>query len=137
MKVNEFNIPENLYYTEEHEWALIENPNTVKIGVTDYAQKSLHEVVFVEMPKEGRIIKRLEPIGTIESVKSVSEIFSPLSGRVLKVNKQLEMSPEQVNKDPYGEGWIVILEPSNLEELTSLLSVDKYAQHLRNVLNKK
>ena len=137
MIVNGFNIPENLYYTEQHEWALIENSNSVKIGVTDYAQKSLHEIVFVETPKEGRIIKKMEAIGTVESVKSVSEVFSPLSGYVRVVNKKLEMSPELINKDPYGDGWIIVLEPTALkDELSELLTANQYSNYLTKIVEK-
>ena len=137
LKVEEYEIPDNLYYTEEHEWALIEGPSKVRVGITDYAQKSLHEIVFVETPEEGRAIKRMEPMGTAESVKSVSEIYSPLSGRVVAVNKKLELSPELVNKDPYGEGWMVVLEPSNLnEDMGKLLTSAQYAEHLRKLIHK-
>lgn len=135
MRVEEYEIPENLYYTEEHEWALIEVPERVRVGITDYAQKTLHEVVFVETPKEGITIGRMEPIGTVESVKAVSEIYSPVSGRVVAVNGELEMSPELVNQDPYGRGWIAIVEPSDLRgELGGLLMPVQYAEHVKKLL---
>ncbi|MFQ6075646.1 MAG: glycine cleavage system protein GcvH [Candidatus Bathyarchaeia archaeon] len=136
MRVEEYEIPDNLYYTEEHEWALIEGPDRVRIGITDYAQKTLHEIVFVEAPEEGSHIGRMEPIGTVESVKAVSEVYSPISGRVVAVNGELEMSPELVNQDPYGEGWIAVIEPSDLEgESRGLLTPAQYAEHVRKLLH--
>jgi len=137
MKVEGFEVPDDLYYTEEHEWALIEDPDRVRVGITDYAQKSLHEIVFIEAPEEERSVMRMEPIGAAESVKAVSEVYSPLSGRVIAVNRKLEMSPELVNRDPYGEGWIAVIEPSNLEgELRKLLTSAQYAEHLKKLLRK-
>jgi glycine cleavage system H protein len=138
MMEDEFKIPQNLHYTEEHEWVLIEGAERVRIGITDYAQRSLHEIVFIEVPEDERLVKRMEPIGTAESVKAVSEIYSPLSGRVVAVNRELEMSPELVNQDPYGKGWIIIIEPSNLEtELPGLLTSTQYAEYLKEALTQK
>ena len=133
MSEDEYKIPDNLHYTEKHEWALIEG-DRIRIGITDYAQKSLHEIVFIEAPEEKSLIKRMEPIGTAESVKAVSEIYSPVSGHVVAVNRELEMSPELVNQDPYGKGWIIIIKPSDLEgELKKLLTPTQYAQHIKTL----
>lgn len=138
MKISEFNIPDNLYYTKEHEWAHIESSNKVRIGITDYAQKALHEIVFVEAPSEGSDVKHMESIGTVESVKAVSEIYSPVSGHVVVINKILEMNPELVNQDPYGKGWIVIIDPSDLKkELEELLTPNQYAEHIQKLLSEK
>jgi glycine cleavage system H protein len=98
--------PEDLLYSKEHEWIRIEN-GTGTIGITHYAQDELGDVVFVEFPQVGTKVEAGKPLGTIESVKAVSEIFSPVSGEVLEVNKALENAPESVNKDPYGAGWLV------------------------------
>lgn len=137
MRENEFEIHENFHYTEEHEWALIEGSDRVRIGITDYAQKRLHEIVFIEAPEEGSPIKRGEPIGTAESVKAVSEIYSPVSGRMVAVNRELELSPELVNQDPYGKGWIVVIKPSDLDgEVKELLTPTKYAEYIKTLLRK-
>ena len=120
-------IPENLHYTKEHEWVSHEPDGTVKVGITDHAQESLHEVVYVELPKMGSKVKKSDLLGTVESVKAVSEVYSPVSGEVIGVNTSLENSPELVNKDPYGEGWIAVLRPSDLEaEMKMLLSPRNY-----------
>ena len=136
MKVKEFEIPDNLYYTREHEWILIESPDRIRVGISDYAQKTLHEIVFVSTPDEGSLVERSKTIGTAESVKAVSEIYSPVSGMIIIVNKDLEMSPELVNQDPYGKGWIVIIEPLKLEkEFKGLLKPAKYAKHVESILS--
>jgi glycine cleavage system H protein len=104
----------------------------VRIGITDHAQESLHEIVFVELPKIGSKVKQMEFLGTVESVKAVSEVYSPISGEVIKVNTALEKSPELVNKEPYEEGWICDIRPSDLKaELTFLLSPKEYANILK------
>lgn len=127
MKVNDYEIKENLYYTEKHEWVKIED-NLVRIGITDYAQKQLRDIVYIELPEEGKKIEKMEPISTIESVKAVSEVYSPISGEIVEVNTELENSPELINEDPYGEGWIALLKPANLEEVKNLLTPKDYAE---------
>ena len=119
------NVPESLRYTKDHEWAKIEG-NRVRVGITDHAQSELTDVVYVELPPAGKAVKQGDVLGTVESVKAVSEIFAPVSGKVVEVNKALEDSPEQVNKDPYGSGWMVVLEPSDAAEATSLLDAGAY-----------
>lgn len=119
-------FPEGLKYTKEHDWGRIEG-NRVVIGITDYAQQELGDVIFVELPEVGSDVKQLEPFGTIESVKAVSDLYSPVSGRVVEVNEGLENEPELVNTDPYGEGWMVIVEMTDPSELDNLLSVKEYA----------
>ena len=118
-------IPEELRYTKDHEWAKIEG-NRARVGITDHAQGELTDVVYVEFPPIGRTVARGETLGTVESVKAVSEIFSPLSGKVVEVNKVLDDSPEQVNKDPYGAGWMVLLELSDAKETAELLDAAAY-----------
>lgn len=95
----EYEIRKNLLYTREHEWVKIED-GRVRVGITDYAQKNLHEIVYVELPKKGTFVKQMEPMGTVESIKSISEIYSPVSGKVMEVNETLKMSPELVNESP-------------------------------------
>jgi len=129
----DYEIPENLYYTKEHEWARIED-NLVVMGITDYAQTQLHEVVYVELPEVGSEVEQMDAIGTVESIKAVSEIYTPVSGRIVEVNRSLEDKPELVNEDPYGEGWIAKIQPTNLEEdLKSLMNAEEYAEYLRTL----
>ena len=134
---DEYEVRMDLLYTEEHEWVKVEDGNA-RVGVTDYAQKSLHEIVYVELPKEGMEVKQMKPMGTVESIKAVSEVYSPISGRVIKINGRLRESPELVNESPYDEGWIALIEPSNLdEELKRLLTPKQYANLLRKIIEKK
>jgi glycine cleavage system H protein len=119
------NFPENLKYTKDHEWILVDG-NTGTVGITEYAQGELGDVVFVELPAVGKNVKKLESFGTIEAVKAVSDLFSPVSGSVSEVNKALASTPELVNKDPYGAGWMVKLTLSNPSELGSLLNAAAY-----------
>jgi len=131
LKVNDCEVSEELYYTKEHEWVKLEG-NNCRIGVSDYAQKSLHEVVFVDLPKVGSKITRSQPLGSVESVKAVADVFTPISGEVTEVNAKLADTPELVNQQPYGSGWIAIIKPSNLEaELRSLLDAKGYAAFLK------
>lgn len=123
------NIPEALRYTKDHEWAKIEG-GRARIGITDHAQQELTDVVYVELPRVGKVVKQGEPIGVVESVKAVSEIFAPLSGTVVEVNKVLEDRPEIVNKDPYGEGWIVVLETADASEPNGLMDAAGYRAHI-------
>jgi len=123
------NIPEALRYTKDHEWAKMED-GRARIGITDHAQQELTDVVFVELPRVGKVVKQGEPMGVVESVKAVSEIFAPLSGTVVEVNKILEDRPEIVNKDPYGEGWIVVLETADASEPNGLMDAAGYRAHI-------
>ncbi len=137
MKVKEFTIREDRYYTSEHEWIKIEE-EVVRIGITDYAQDSLHEIVFIDLPDRERHVERMEVISTAESVKAVSEIFTPLSGQIVEVNESLALNPELVNQDPYGQGWIVTIQPSNFEEEKGmLLPASEYAVFLDELLAKE
>jgi len=122
-------VPETLRYTKDHEWAKLEGKRA-RIGITDYAQTELTDVVFVELPPIGKVVKQGEPLGTVESVKAVSEIFAPVSGKVVEVNKALEEKPEIVNKDPYGEGWMVVLEASEAARADSLMDAAAYRKHI-------
>ncbi len=118
-------IPEELRYTKDHEWAKIEG-NRARVGITDHAQNQLTDVVYVEFPPIGKTVAQGEVLGTVESVKAVSEIFSPLGGKVVEVNKVLDDAPEQVNKDPYGAGWMVLLEMTDPAEVAKLLDATAY-----------
>jgi glycine cleavage system H protein len=138
MKVEDIFLPENVYYTKEHEWALITEKGLVRIGISDYAQKELHEVVFVDVPSKGVLVKQMEPLGTAESVKAVSEFFSPVSGEVVERNEELVLNPELVNQEPYGRGWIALIKPSNLEaEIERLMKPTEYGKYLEKLLQRK
>jgi glycine cleavage system H protein len=119
-------LPKNLKYTSEHEWIKI-NGDRVVVGITDYAQNELGDVVFVDLPSVGDKIVAKDPIATIESVKAVSEIYAPISGEIMEINDSLEHSPEFVNQDPYGKGWIMIIEPADPKEMDELLSPSAYS----------
>ena len=137
MKVADSDVPEELYYTKEHEWMKVED-GKCRIGITDYAQKSLHEIVYVDLPNVGKTLTQNITFGTVESVKAVSEVYSPVSGEVAARNEKLIASPEIVNQSPYGAGWIVIVKPSRLhEDLKSLLRAEGYAKFLEEVVKKK
>jgi glycine cleavage system H protein len=119
------NVPSNLKYTKEHEWILVEG-DTVIVGVTDFAQGELGDVVFVEIETEGETLDKGETFGTIEAVKTVSDLFMPVGGEVIEVNEKLEDTPDVVNSDPYGDGWMVKIKLSDSSELDGLMSVDDY-----------
>ena len=119
-------IPEDIQYTEEHEWILVEDDIAI-VGITDYAQGELGDVVFVELPQAGDLVQQLEPFGTIEAVKTVADLFAPLSGEVVEVNTLLEDSPHLINEDPYGEGWIIKIKMSDQVELENLLTAEDYS----------
>ncbi len=121
-------LPE-LKYTKEHEWVLLEDGVAI-VGITDFAQSELGDIVFVELPSIGLRVKVMESFGSVESVKSVSDLYSPLSGVVSDVNTRLGSSPDLVNSDPFGEGWMVRIEPSDPSELDHLLSADQYAEYI-------
>ncbi len=123
------NIPADLLYTKDHEWIRIDG-DTGFVGVTDFAQGELGDIVFIEIETVGETLKKEEVFGTIEAVKTVSDLFMPLSGEVLEVNPELENSPDLVNKDPYGKGWLIKVKISNKEETSALLSSDKYKELL-------
>jgi glycine cleavage system H protein len=119
------NVPEDLHYSKDHEWIKVEG-NVGTIGITDHAQDSLGDVVYVELPKVGEAFAAHEAFGSVESVKAVSEIFTPVSGEIVEINESLQDEPEKVNTDPYGEGWMLRVRMSNPGEVDSLLSAAEY-----------
>ena len=124
-------IPEDLKYSREHEWVKIEDDIAV-VGITDYAQGELGDIVFVELPRVGTKVEFSKPFGTIEAVKAISDLFSPLTGEVTEVNGDLESDSSIINSDPYGEGWIIKIRYSDPEELKGLLSAVEYAAFIEN-----
>jgi glycine cleavage system H protein len=121
--------PADLKYSKEHEWVKVEGARG-RIGLTHHAQKALGDVVFVEVPKVGRAVKQMEAFGVVESVKAVSDVYSPVSGAVVEVNATLESTPELINKDCYGAGWIIVVQMANPKELDALMDVKAYEAFL-------
>ena len=121
------NVPADLRYTREHEWAKQEGER-IRIGITDFAQAELGDVVFVEMPKVGAKVTQHGQFGVVESVKAVSDLFAPVSGEVMEVNGRLASKPETINQDPYGEGWMIVVKPSSPAEWDQLLTAAQYEE---------
>ena len=128
-------LPE-LRYTKEHEWARLD-AGKVRVGITDFAQKELHEIVMVELPAVGAKVKAAQKFGTVDSVKATSDIFAPVAGEVVEVNGKLEEAPELVNKDPYGQGWMIVIKPANVKELDALLTAAAYQKLVKDLQAKK
>ena len=119
--------PQELRYSKEHEWVKVEG-GTARIGITHFAQAELGDIVFVELPQIGDELKKDEPFGSVESVKTVSELYAPISGRVIEVNTELEDSPEFVNESPYEQAWMVVIESPNEAEMGELMTADQYKE---------
>ena len=124
------NVPGDLNYTEEHEYVRKGKDGNVEIGITDYAQGELGDVVYIELPKVGTKFNKHDVFGTIEAVKAVSELFSPISGEVVAINDRLDKEPALVNSDPYGAGWMIRVKPTNESEIAALLGADAYTKHI-------
>ena len=129
--MSDYEIPDSLRYSEEDEWTRHED-GRVTIGVTDYAQQQLGDIVFVELPEVGRVIEKSEPFGVIESVKAVSDLFAPVGGEIVEVNTDLAERPEAVNEDCYGDGWMIVVQVGTTDELDALLDHNGYAQHIKD-----
>lgn len=128
-----YQVPDGLYYTKEHEWARVSS-GTARVGITDYAAKTLNDIVYLTLPSPGKEVKQLASFGTVESIKAVSELYAPLSGTITGSNQELTNHPELINKSPYEEGWIIELRPSRLEEeKETLLSPRQYGELLRSL----
>jgi glycine cleavage system H protein len=122
------NIPSNLKYTKDHEWVRSESDGTAVVGITDFAQSQLGDIVFVDVATVGEVVAQHAVFGTIEAVKTVSDMFNPVSGEIVEFNEALDVAPDAVNRDPYNEGWIVKVAMSNPAELDTLLSAEQYAE---------
>lgn len=118
-------LPKDLRYTEEHEWVKVEG-NKVRVGITDFAQSELGDIVFVELPEVGTELSANDPFGSVESVKTVSELYAPVSGKVVEVNEELEDSPELMNESPFDQAWMIVLEVEDLSEVDNLLTAEQY-----------
>lgn len=119
-------LPKDLRYSDEHVWVKVEG-NNVRVGITDFAQSELGDIVFVELPEVGDEIEADEPFGSVESVKTVSELYAPLNGKVIEVNDTFDDEPELVNESPYVEAWMIVIEPSDLSDVEQLMTADQYA----------
>jgi glycine cleavage system H protein len=128
--MNMANTPEDLAYTKDHEWIRAKE-DVARVGITDYAQKQLGDVVYVELPKPGDRFEATEPFGSVESVKAVSEIYMPVTGSVLEVNESLNDSPERINEDPYGEGWLIVVKMENPAQADGLLTSAEYEDYIK------
>lgn len=124
-------VPADLKYSKEHEWVRVEG-NRAHIGITDFAQSELGDIVYVELPKVGAEVHANQTFGSVESVKTVSDLYAPVSGRVVAVNEELQDAPEKVNESPYGEGWMIVVEMSNPQELDQLLDASAYQAHIQD-----
>lgn len=124
-----FNVPENLRYTESHEW-IETNNDAYQVGISDFAQEELGDIVFVELPNLSETVEAGEPYGVVESIKAISDLYAPVSGTVTSTNKRLKETPELINDDPYGDGWIIELTDINRNDLESLLNPDDYRNQI-------
>jgi len=131
-RIYSMKIKEDLIYTKEHEWAKIEG-DIATVGITDYAQEQLGDIVYVELPEVGRRFKRMEAAATIEAVKTAADVYSPFSGEVVEVNVELKEKPELINQDPYGKGWLFKIKIGNLEEKDDLMSAEEYKKFLEGL----
>jgi glycine cleavage system H protein len=129
-EIHELTIPEDLFYAEDHEWARPEN-GKVRVGISDYAQDQLGDIVYVEFPEPGQVFEKNEPFGSIESVKAVSELYMPIGGEILEINKALNEYPDLVNKSPNDEGWLILIKPTDKSEIESLMNKDAYVEMLK------
>ena len=134
VQIDEYEIREGLYYQKDHYWAKKED-DLLRTGATDYGQKALKEVVFVELPSVGDTVTQNEPYGTVESVKAVVDLIAPVSGTVKEVNEELLDNPEPINKDPYGEGWLILISPSNLDaELDNIMGFEAAVDYYKEIV---
>jgi glycine cleavage system H protein len=134
VKVDGYEVMEGLYYSKDYFWVKIEN-GKARMGITDYAQKQLREIVYAELPSAGGTIKQNEPFGSVESVKAVSDLIAPLSGTIEQVNEEVTSKPEILNEDPYGKGWLLVVTPSNLdEELKNLMDFNAAVEWHKSLL---
>ncbi len=137
VEVEGYEVLEGLYYSKDWMWVKIED-SKARVGITDYAQKQMREVVFAELPSVGDEVKVGEAFGTLESVKAVSDLIAPLTGKVVEVNEEAANNPEVINEDPYGEGWLIVIEPTNLEEeLKNLMNFEQAVEWYREVAREK
>ncbi len=125
-------IPSHLKYTAEHEWISVEDDGTAMIGITDFAQAELGDIVYVELPEPGETLTQMETFGTIEAVKTVADLYAPLSGEVVEVNPEIQDAPTMINESPYDDGWIIKVRPTDNAEFEKLMTPEQYTDHIGN-----
>jgi glycine cleavage system H protein len=125
-------IPDGYRFTQEHEWVNVDSDNIATVGITDFAQESLGDITYVQLPKEGEQVKKDDPFGVVESVKAVSDLYSPVTGRVVEVNQPLLQAPELLNEDPHGDAWMIKVEVKDLDDLDGLMSPDEYKEYIED-----
>jgi glycine cleavage system H protein len=134
VKVDGYEVPEGLHYTKDFEWLKVEG-DKVRVGITDYAQKQLREIVYAELPSTGTATKQNDPYGTVESVKAVSDLVAPISGTILEVNAEVQSKPELLNEDPYQKGWLLLIKPSNLQtELANTMNFNQAVEWHKSLI---
>jgi glycine cleavage system H protein len=131
-EIHELIIPEDLLFAEDHEWVRQEN-GKVRVGISDYAQDQLGDIVYVEFPEPGQILSKNEPFGSIESVKAVSELYMPIGGEILEINKALDDYPDLINKSPNDQGWLILVKPTDKSEIKSLMKKNAYMEMLKGL----
>lgn len=131
-EISQLELPHHVRYTEDHEWARIDNDEVI-CGITDYAQDQMGDIVFIELPRPGEVLKKREQFGTVESVKAVVELYMPVSGEIIETNRYLEESPQLVNTSPYSDGWMIKIKPVKTSEIDSLMSSKSYKEMLQGV----
>ncbi len=132
---NKYRVPKDRFYTKEHEWVLIEEENRAKVGITDYAQSELGDIVYVELPEIGSEVETGDTLANIESVKSVAAVYAPVAGKVVDINSDLENNPELINEYPYEDGWICVLEMRDPSEVEDLMSAEEYAEYIKELID--
>jgi len=134
---NKYRVPKDRFYTKEHEWLLVEEGNKARVGITDYAQSELGDIVYVELPELNTEVDSGDVLANIESVKSVAAVYAPVGGKVIDVNSELENSPELINEYPYEDGWICVLEMRDPSEVEDLLTAEEYAEYLQELVEEE
>jgi len=134
---NKYRVPKDRFYTKEHEWLLVEEGNKARVGITDYAQSELGDIVYVELPELNTEVESGDVLANIESVKSVAAVYAPVGGKVIDVNSELENSPELINEYPYEDGWICVLEMRDPSEVEDLLTAEEYAEYLQELVEEE
>ncbi len=132
-----YRVPKDRFYTKEHEWCLVEEGNRARIGITDYAQSELGDIVYVELPELNQEVEQNDTVANIESVKSVAPVYSPVSGKVVDINTELENSPELINEYPYEDGWICVIEMRDPTEVEDLLTAEEYAEYIKELVEEE
>jgi glycine cleavage system H protein len=134
---DKYRVPKDRYYTKEHEWVFVEDGERARIGITDYAQSELGDIVFVELPELGQEVEQNDTLANIESVKSVAPVYAPVSGKVVDINTELEESPELINEYPYEDGWIAVIEMRDPTEVEDLMSAEEYAEYIKELVEEE